>query len=164
MAGMTFGMRMTTLCLAFLAGLSLAATPVAQPVTGHVIDRISVDTQGDCFLITVRLTIPMQYLGHFPPDSGDVLRIRLNPVVTGIGSGGAPLMSESARPYYVDGLPLEEVTYEGDAPEPYLILQFAHPVAYTVAQGEDFRGIVIRVRPPGTEAGQACPPSATPAD
>lgn len=156
--------RMAVVGLSLLAGLAIVPPTWAQPVTNQVIDRVSVKPQGTCFLVTVRFNLPMQYLSHFPLESGDELRIRLNPVINGTGNQESINTRESSRPRTVDGLPLESVTYEGETPEPYLSVQFTHPVSYTVSQGKDFRSILILLRPLASDPEQSCHPLDTPSD
>jgi len=50
-----------------------------------------------------------------------------------------------------------EVAYEGDVADgPYLTLLFRNPVAFKVAEGRDFRSIIIAS--PGPEASESCKP------
>ena len=156
--------RTAALGLSLLAGVSLAASSAAQPVTGQIIDRISVVPQAGCYLVKISLNFPMQYVSHFPAEVGDLLRIRLKPAVTVTEEEGVFDSRESARPNYIHGSPLEVVRYERENAEPYLILQFTRPVAYTLAQGIDFRSILIQIRPPGTDDREACDPFAVPAN
>jgi hypothetical protein len=162
MASSTFRIRVTALCLCLLTGLSVATWIMAQPVAGQVIDRVSVAHHTNCSLITVSFNLPMQYLGHFPPESGDLLRIRLHPVVTETDPQAIFSTRESASISHIEGLPLEKVSYEGETPEPNLILQFSHPTVFIVAQGEDFRSILIQILRSGTGAGQTCHPFTDP--
>lgn len=143
-----------------LAALAAGASPaMAQPAAGQVIDKVQVRQQNGCYLIAVRFASPMQYLSHFPPESGDDLRIRIEPVLPVIGDEQALQGRASIHPRGADGLPLDDVLYEGDQPGgPFLTLQFSHAVTFLVRQGDDFRSILIQVRPPDADPSLACPP------
>jgi hypothetical protein len=154
--------RMAALGLSLLAGVSFLAPAAAQPVTGHIIDRITVSRHAGCFLVNITLNFPMQYISHFPAKVSDQLRIRLKPAVTDTADLETFNTRESARPNYIHGSPLMYVSYERENTEPYLILQFTDPVAYTLAQGDDFRSMLIQIRSPEADEGQTCDPFTTP--
>ncbi|MBK8163653.1 MAG: hypothetical protein IPK65_11110 [Gammaproteobacteria bacterium] len=156
MKGTTSIRRMSAVGLNLLAVLCLSHTAQAQPVTGQVIDRVVVSRSTGCYDIRIGLTFPMQYVGHFPAEQGDLLRIRLKPAVTESLPPDILSLRESARPNVVHGSPLVDVTYEGDADEPQLIVQFTHVVAYSLIQGDDFRSLLLQVHPPEADTGPGC--------
>lgn len=164
MTNATSTRRLTAVNLNLLAGLCLSLSASAQPVTGQVIDRVVVSHTTGCYEITIGLTLPMQYVGHFPAEAGDLLRIRLKPAVTEPLPPDVLAHRESARPNVVHGSPLVDVTYEGDTDEPQLIVQFTHVVSYSITQGDDFRSLLLQVQPPGADAGQSCQPATGPTE
>lgn len=151
--------RLGSVVLSLLAGLCLSVAAPAQPVTGQMIDRVIVSPAAGCYDVTIGLTIPMQYVGHFPAEEGDLLRIRLKPAVTEARPPGIGALRESARPNVMSGSPLLDVTYEGNTDEPQLIVQFTHVVAYSVTQGDDFRSLLLRIRPSETDGRTSCQPA-----
>ena len=150
---------------AFVLHLSSAAK--AQPATATVLDGVNVIEKPGCLLIEVQFALPMQYEWHFPYRSGEELRIRIKPIVLDQGAPSTLTQREATVPRLTRGaallgVDLMEVAYEGDVADgPYLTLLFRNPVAFKVAQGKDFRSIIIAS--PGPEASESCKPD-LPAD
>ena len=65
--------------LSFLAMFAVSAVAHAQI---DVLDAIDVSHSEDYSTITINLNVPVQYKSHVPQKSGDVLRIRVDPVLT----------------------------------------------------------------------------------
>lgn len=94
--------------------------------------RVSSDASGA--EIEVGFNCKTQVLRHEPQDSGDHLRIYLDP--TSICNGVSPLVASSRtmlRPVNADAARLIDLEYEGDsAAGPVLTLRFSEPVRFTV--------------------------------
>lgn len=139
----------------------------AQPATSTVLDTVTSIEKPGCLLIKVEFTLPFQYEWHFPFSSGEELRIRIKPIAADPGAPSILTQREATVPRLkrgaaLLGVDLMEVAYEGDiAGGPYLTLLFRNPVAFKVAQGKDFRSIIVAS--PGPEASESCKPD-LPAD
>ena len=84
---------------------------------------------------------------HFPPHSGEELRIRLFPVRIPPSDINAAFRREGVVPRHAEDVAVDEVIYEGDSEGgPYLILYFTRPVSYEVIPGSDYRSMNILVR------------------
>lgn len=157
------GLLGAALGLGLLTGLPSTPPALAEPVTGQVLDKVTVLRQPECFGIVITFNFPLQYISHFPPERADLLRIRLKPTLSGSEVTDIYNFRESARPSHTHGSPLVDVTYEGDAIDPHLIVQFTHPVTYTLQPGADFRSLTIQVHASAQDDAQPCLPGMDPA-
>ncbi len=155
-------LRVAALGLSLLAGVLPTTAPLAAPVTGQVLDKASVVDRPGCYGIVIKFNFPMQYISHFPLEQADILRVRLRPIISGTETTDVFNNRETVRPSHTHDSPLVDVTYEGDAVEPHLIVQFTHPVAYTLEPGGDFRSLLIQVSTSEKEAAQHCSPDTDP--
>ena len=142
--GLPYLFGILTLVLAVM-GPNRATT---QPLRDRVLDDVSIS--GRCLRVT--FSFPLQYLRHFPFDSGSTLRIRfrVSPAAGRI-DGDALFNREVARPPGRRALHIVDVTFEGDvAGGPYLTITFDRDVHFKVAQGSDFRSFIVAVQEDGT--------------
>ena len=135
---------MLAICTVAIIGVLFFAT---RPMAGRVVvDDLEVVQDRGCSTITVTFNFPVQYIKHFPYESGEDLRIQLDPIVTGTEEGNALYTRETVQlPPNGTGA-LVDVAYEGHVDGgPYLTLFFQTPVKFNVAQGKDFRSLVVAV-------------------
>lgn len=134
--------------LGIFALLLVSTVLISQPVRDRILNEVVVSSQDEAVKIEVLFTDVFRYVTHFPHESGDELRIRIEPVAVSISDRSAVFQRESVRPPGRDDAKLMEVLYEGDIPGgPYLTLFFTSPVTYEVVPGADFRSITVVVRP-----------------
>jgi len=118
----------------------------AQPVTNRILDDVRVQSGDKTADIEVHFTFPVRYVTHFPEKSGDTLQIQLQPIAISAVDRLAVHRRESSRLPRHSGLPLLDISYEGDlAGGPYLTIRFLEPVQFTVHQDTDFRTISVHV-------------------
>lgn len=130
------------LSVVLFSGLFGALDGDAQPLRDRVLEDVEIN--GRC--IVVGFSFPIQYVRHFPPESGDTIRIRIRPNVIGRNTDRALTRREAVRPPFRSLLHLSEVIYEGDVLDgPYLVVNFDRKVRFHVTLGRDFRSIVIAV-------------------
>lgn len=133
----------TGLMIGLLLTASLGA---AEPARNRFLDQVHVTDQGECSIIQVGFTMPIRYVRHFPPDTGDELRIKLDPIAVSAVDRPALGMRESLRPSPNGHVPLLEVIFEGDMEGgPFLTLDFSRAVNFAVRQGADFRSLIVAV-------------------
>ena len=126
--------------------LLVASLSGAEPARNRFLDEVHVTDQGACSVIRVGFTLPIRYVRHFPPDRGEELRIKLDPIAVSPVDRPALGMRESLRPTPNGHVPLHEVVFEGDMEGgPFLTLDFSRMVNYAVRQGRDFRSLIIAV-------------------
>lgn len=135
--------------LGIFALLLVSTLLISQPVRDRILNEVVVSPVEETVRIEVFFTDVFRYVTHFPHETGDQLRIRIEPVAISISDRSAVFQREAVRPPNRDDAKLIEVLYEGDIPGgPYLTLLFASPVTYEVVPGGDFRSITVVVLPP----------------
>ena len=141
-----------------LVGLLILSVGLhAQPPRDKILSGVEVAEDTGCAIIKVEFNFPVRYVRHFPYESGDELRIQVEPIVVSSVDEEGLTKRESFRPPN-NFAKLIEVIYEGDIiGGPYLTLLFRSPVDYTVQQGADFRSLIVAV--PGPEADESCLPA-----
>jgi len=149
-----------------IALLVFAASPASAGPGFIASSRVSIDESGAESLasIGIHFNCKAQYLRHDPLNSGDRVRIFLEP--TGICNGVSPLVAESRsrlRPFNADSAHLIELEYDGDnAAGPVLILSFSQPVAFDVDMSGISFDVVVHVRETTLQALPAAPVQAAP--
>lgn len=132
--------------LLLAAAMSAAGQIMAQPVRGRIIADVAVNEQADKTELTIKFTFPVRYVRHFPEDYGDTVEIQLKDIMVSEIDADLLKRRESVRLPQATGVPLLDISYEGDLPGgPYLSIRFLAPVAFAVRQGNDFRSLTVTV-------------------
>ncbi len=137
------------LWLSIFAMLSLSVQ--AEPARNRVLDDVGVRHGPGHAVVEIRLSVPFQYLSHFPQQEGRELHIRIQPQLVPATERAAMSGREAMRPPAAEFAALREVAYEGDHEDtPYLVLEFEQPVSFEVFPGADYRSIsvVVITQPP----------------
>ena len=105
-------------------------------------------TRGSVYAeLAVRFRCDVQYLGHDPSATGDVLRIRLES--TPVCSGAAPSIAdlkEQHRPLSADDAGIESIEYDGESPGNRILrINFTERVRFDVISNSDRNAIHVRV-------------------
>jgi hypothetical protein len=142
----------TSLATLLLSMAMLFFTPVTLAQI-DVLDAIDVKHTDEYSTISIHLNIQAQYKSHAPQKSGDVLRIRVTPIVT-LGAENDILFANEFLQWNPDDrVPLSEVTYESSGPSTAnVILQFEEDVEFEVPKGSDLKTLVIKVKHPEAAA------------
>jgi hypothetical protein len=165
---MTRTFRVAALLLA--AGLA-ATAGAARAAEGEVLQGVQVIEKDDTIDLQIDFAIPLQYMRHFPPTTGDILQIQLRadaeaPAAekpaedapaeqtpeqvaqeASIAAARSAAKRESLSPPATDLVPLVNVNYEGEVPGgPFLTLRFKFGVEYTVAAGPANRSVIVSVK------------------
>lgn len=124
----------------------------------QVIDEVQVTEEYGCTVVRVNFNFPVRYVSHFPPDNGDDLRVQIEPYAVG-PSDKEHLFTREEPLLPPDTLEeLIEVVYEGNVEGgPYLTFLFDTPVKFDVAQGADFRSLLVAVT--GVDDQEPCTPT-----
>lgn len=132
--------------LAAASQIAFAMPAAAQSVAERTLSDIVVDNVGRCSTITVNFNIRVQFLSHFPSESGRELHVRVQP----LDAGGTGSLRESLRP--PESLrALRSIEYEGADPSgPILTLLFTRDMRFEVEPGRDPQSLVIRIAEPGS--------------
>ena len=136
--------RATLLGLGILAFTLASMSLPAAPVRNKILEEVSVEHNDETPVLHVKLSYVFSYLGHFPPEHGEELRIRVRPVRVGISDRQSVFLREGLRPLDGETIAVDEVLYEGDTREgPWVTIRFTRPVYYRVLPDADHRGIQI---------------------
>lgn len=143
-----FGGRLFALAM-LLSAVCIA--PLAHAL--DVLDAIDVKHSKDFSTITIHTNVPVNFKSHVPQRRGDVLRIRVDPVIT-VGAEDDVLFANQFLQWSPDAqVPLSEVTYESSGSSTAtVILQFEDIVEFEPPTIANFQDIVIRIRHPETVA------------
>ena len=142
-----------TRLIAMLLSLAILCFSTPGRAQINVLDTIDVKHSEDFSVITIHMNVGMQYKSHVPEKSGDVLRIRVNPVIT-VGAESDVLFGNEFLQWSPDDLvPLSEVTYESSGlSTANIVLQFEESVDFEISKGSDFHDLVITVKHPAVRA------------
>lgn len=130
-------------------------------VLAQVLDEISLHSDKDNIVITIRLSGPVNYKRHFPVSNGRTLDIYydiLDPLHTNPktkGTADDPWQDGEFRnpppSNLIPGFTVETEDQQTDNPE--VVIKFSHDAEYSVRPGDDGRSFLIYVRKvhPGEE-------------
>jgi hypothetical protein len=126
----------------------------AEPVTDDLVSGAQVTTRNGCALLQVYFHVRVRYIGHFPQDHGDELRITLQPIDLSVLSQLRLVRREGVM---VDNSGLADIqavtaTLDDAAVGPTLRIQFSRPVAYEVGQLGRFDSIAVALPRTGSSA------------
>jgi hypothetical protein len=144
--------------IALVIGFALSTPgPQAQPVRDRILAGVHLLDESGCAIVKVRLNFPIRYVSHFPFVYGDEVRIKLRPIIISSDDRAALFKRESVRTPVSDRAAIAKIIYEGDdVAGPVLTFLFRHPVAFKVAQGADFRSLIVAIS--GEEPSEPCLP------
>lgn len=148
---------LTFLLIVFAAPAARSEIQDAQAVIDQIISNVRVAEANGCAVVSVRFNFPVRYVSHFPTTSGKELRVRIRP--TNISDDDASFLSrrEALRPPKNERAAIYKITYEGDTgADPTLTFYFRSKVAFRIAQGKDYRSIVVAI--PGPTPSTDCMP------
>lgn len=114
------------------------------PANAEVIDNILVSRFRETVVIEIRFSERVQYLRHFPPDTGK----EVNVYISFVPRNGVvpPPVRETRKSPPNDFIPPFTVTYPGQGSS--VKVTFSEPVSFKIGPGSDVNSIRIRVTPP----------------
>lgn len=142
-----------TLTTAALTAFALALLPThAASVRDQVLSRADYFATSACQIVKIVFNFPTRYVAHYPFDHGTELRIEVDALASGRDGTQFDRKREALEPPREFGELLAAITYEGNVvPRPILTLAFRQSVTFKVAQGDDFRSLIVAVaRPQGS--------------
>jgi tetratricopeptide (TPR) repeat protein len=133
--------------IAFLAALTLQFIPPTAMTAGFVAGS-RVSTVGDLATLSISFSCNVTYLNHDPLQSGDQVRILLDP--TSVCRGVSPQAATSRelhRPMSADDASLVDIEYDGTSPGgPVLTLRFTEPVQFDLRPFVNATTVMVTVR------------------
>lgn len=139
-----------------LLATTLAANlSYAEPVIDQLASGARVSATNGCALLMVYFHVRVRYIGHFPQQHGEELRISLQPI--------DPSLLGQLRQVRREGVLVDDASLAGvqavtvtlddaAAVGPTLRIQFNRPVAYDVGQFGSFDSIAVALPRPGSSA------------
>ena len=152
--------------LVWLSLIPAIAANTEQPTLaeGAVLQGIQITEKETVIELQIDFAQSLQYLHHFPPHAGEILQIQLQRPVEHLQDDLAEAAADAATttpqdftpptaqresmlPPVNDGVPLVNVTYEGDVPGgPFLTLRFRYAVEYTLSGGPGGKSVIVVVK------------------
>ena len=129
----------------------------AKPVAEPVLSAVNISESDGCSAIKIDFNTRVQYLSHFPLQSGDELSIVLKPIERGLDAVNAMVNHESLRAPVNERASIHAIELDADAQGAALKIYFKHAVTYRIAPATDFKSIVIAVAGPQPTA--SCEPN-----
>jgi Tetratricopeptide repeat len=134
----------------------LALAPVvvrAEPVADRLLSNVRVSEQNGCAIVRIEFNLRVQYQSHFPLAVGDELRIQVHPLDQLADDKKAVVNAESLRAPSNERASIHGIELETLGPTSKLTVYFRRNVAFKVAQGVDFKSILIAISGPKATAG-----------
>jgi hypothetical protein len=135
---------------ASIPALLLLSTPsFSQATLDQFLSTVTVDKNGVCSSIDIRLNRPASYLHHFPATAGDLLSISVEPLGTTTGEEADVSGRESASVPVGNSAGLDGVSYDPSASGgPEIRLSFSKSVAYRLVMDTNTRHLRVDVSSP----------------
>ena len=129
--------------------LLLAAAPLNA--TALPLDDVGLEYKTDGIVATIRMTSPVQYLRHFPQNSGNTLEIFYDrPQGTPVDEVWADNEVRKSPPSGL--IPGFTVTTRDQKTKPKLVIEFSRDANFSVSPGKDNRSFLITIRPDRQQA------------
>jgi hypothetical protein len=138
--------RKTCLPLALLLLLVCPASLLSQPVRAQVLADVKIFEQREQIDALISFNFPIRYIRHFPAATGDELQIQFEPMALNADDPQALYHREAIHAMQGNPAEISEVVYEGASVTGFRVtVYFSQPQVYSVAQGEDYRSILLKV-------------------
>lgn len=128
----------------------------AEPVADRLLSSVRVVENNGCAVVKIDFNLRVQYQNHFPQGSGDELRIQIHPLDKLAGDKQVLAKQESLRAPSNERAAIHAIELEQIGPGAKLTVYFKRNVAYKVAQGVDFKSVLIAIA--GPSAAASCNP------
>jgi hypothetical protein len=143
--------------LAVLTLSVLAAAPLhAEPVADQLLAGVSVFEKNTCAVVRISFNSKIQYLSHFPRTATDELRIQINPIERASGDRKPKGAREGLRAPASERAGIHAIDLETNGATAALSVYFKRNTSVKVAQGVDFKSIIIAVA--GPSPNESCQP------
>ncbi len=137
-------------CVSAPALMLLSTASLSQATLDQLLSSVTVDKNGKCSVVDIRLNRPASYLHHFPANAGDLLAISVEPLGTTAGEADATPGREAASVPVGNSAGLDSVSYDPSASGgPEIRLSFSKSVAYRVVMDSNTRHLRVDVSSQG---------------
>jgi hypothetical protein len=129
-----------------------AAGARAEPISDRLLLGVRVAERNACTIVKIEFNGRAQYLSHVPVASGDELRIQLAPLDEVAGNQPANVGPEAIRAPSNPRAAIHAIEIERTGSRATLVINFTRIVTYKVAQGVDFKSLLVAIAQPGSTA------------
>jgi hypothetical protein len=137
-------------CLVSMFVLLGQASLRAQGGPDRLLSNVIVAEQNGCTVVKVDFNSRIQYQSHFPATGGDELKIQVNPMDRAAGDRKPLSGSESLRAPSSERASIHAIELDTSGQAATLTVFFRRTVAYKVAQGIDFKSVIIAISGPAS--------------
>lgn len=130
-----------------------ASAAFAEPGSERLLASAAVTEKNGCAVVKIDFNVRIQYQNHTPLNAGDELRVQINPLDSVAGAIRTNVTPETLRAPASELAAIHAIELERIASTTALKVYFKRNVAFKVAQGIDFRSILISVSDPKKAAG-----------
>jgi hypothetical protein len=135
-------------CAVFAVALS-ATTADAATVRDQILSRALYFETSACRVLKVEFNAPTRYVSHYPFDHGTELRVELDALSISSDDARVERRREALDPPKGSDDVVASIVYEGGTiPRPRLAITFRQSVAFKLAQGGDFRSLIVAIAQP----------------
>lgn len=122
----------------------------AAAVRDQILSRADYFESSACAMLEVEFNLPARYVAHYPFAHGSELRIELDAFAATADDAKFERRREALEPPEESRDLISQIVYEGNTvPRPVLTIAFRRDVPFKLAQGPDFRSVVIAIPRPG---------------
>jgi hypothetical protein len=139
-----------------LAGCTHTGAANAQTFGDRLLSTASVVEANGCSIVKIEFNSRVQYLSHFPVGAGDELRVQINPLDKASGDRKLAGTPELLRAPTNERASIHGVELQSTGATTAVTLYFKRNVAFKVAQGLDFKSILVAI--PGPTTSPTCLP------
>jgi hypothetical protein len=135
-----------------LAASLVSSTVNAQGAADRLLLGVSVAESNACTIVKIEFNGRAQYLSHVPQASGDELRIQVAPLDEVAGGYPSKVGPEAIRAPSNPRAAIHAIEIERNGSRATLVINFTRIVTYKVAQGVDYKSLLVAIAPPGASA------------
>jgi hypothetical protein len=139
-------------CIAASLGFFGSVSARAETVADRLLSNVSVAEAAHCTVVKIDFNVRAQYLNHFPAASGDELRIQVNPLDKPAADRKSLGGQEALRAPSSERASIHAIELDSTKSTATLTVFFRRTVAYKVAQGIDFKSVIIAISGPSASA------------
>ncbi len=157
--GVTHGRRLYlgTIGAGAIAACLAGSHASAETGSDRILAGHQVVAKDGCLLVKISFNIRVNYLGHFPLDHAEEVRIKLRPIDPTQAATQPLTRRESLRPPDPGTAPIRSIEFEpARADGSTLTLRFLKPLSYQIGPGADFESIIVAI--PNSKSGRSCKP------
>jgi len=94
--------------------------------------------------LDINFTNPVRYVGHYPPNEGDVLQVKLRPVAFGEFKENVSIADKLPTSSKALDYNIEDIIYEGKVPGgPFIVVRFSKPMRFEIKEGDGLKSLLV---------------------